>query len=208
MSDGSPKRIAMDEPPNHQGVHVFRLGKAERPAYQPLDPGPHIDVLAVDLLRMGFATRVRLCLPMPFVGPPAVGAIARDAKWLQQRFERQQDGVLPASKHRGSHLARMVINGMPYPTWIRVAAHVAPHLVELGAEPTTHLQRIRMPSLHLDLPGMAVRPHALMHCWHVRRLFLNSLITVVGLMCNTRAGSRRPLAFMALSTICCVTSGD
>jgi hypothetical protein len=34
------------------------------------------------------------------------------------------------------------------------------------------------------------------------------LITVVGLTCNTRAVSRMPLAFMAISTICCLTSGD
>jgi hypothetical protein len=69
MSDGSPKLIASDEQPNHQGVHAFRLGKADRPAYQPLDPGPQIDVLAVDLLRMCCADRVLLCLPMPFGGP-------------------------------------------------------------------------------------------------------------------------------------------
>jgi hypothetical protein len=40
MSDGSPKLIASDEQPNHQGVHAFRLGKADRPAYQPFDPCP------------------------------------------------------------------------------------------------------------------------------------------------------------------------
>ena len=39
-------------------------------------------------------------------------------------------------------------------------------------------------------------------------VFFNSLITVVGLTCNTRAVSRMPLAFMAISTICCLTSDD
>src|SRR5215211_3521726 len=57
MSDGSPKLIASDEQPNYQGVHAFRLGKADRPAYQPFDPGPQIDVLAFDLLRMCCADR-------------------------------------------------------------------------------------------------------------------------------------------------------
>jgi hypothetical protein len=65
----------------------------------------------------------------------------------------------------------VVINGIPSPTWVRLAAHVALHLVELGAEPTTHLQRLRMPYLHLDLLGMEVRQYALIHGWHVRRLF-------------------------------------
>jgi hypothetical protein len=36
----------------------------------------------------------------------------------------------------------------------------------------------------------------------LRCLFLSSLMTVVGLTCNTRAVSRIPLAFMATSTIC------
>jgi hypothetical protein len=38
------------------------------------------------------------------------------------------------------------------------------------------------------------------HRLQVRFLFFNSLITVVGLTCNTRAVSRMPLAFMAIST--------
>ena len=38
--------------------------------------------------------------------------------------------------------------------------------------------------------------------------FFNAFRTVVGLMCNTRAVSRMPLAFRAISTICCLTSGD
>src|SRR5262249_23446688 len=37
MSDGSPTLIAIDEEPNHQDVHAFRLGKADRLTYQPLD---------------------------------------------------------------------------------------------------------------------------------------------------------------------------
>src|SRR5262249_25653855 len=41
----------------------------------------------------------------------------------------------------------------------------------------------------------------------VRRLFLSSCRTVVGLTCNTRAVSRMPLAFIAMSTSCCLTPG-
>jgi hypothetical protein len=39
---------------------------------------------------------VLLCLHMPLVGPPTVGARARDAQGLSQRCERHKDGVLPA----------------------------------------------------------------------------------------------------------------
>jgi hypothetical protein len=45
----------------------------------------------------------------------------------------------------------VVINGVPEPARIGFAPHVAPHLVELGAEPTTHLKLIRTPYLHFDL---------------------------------------------------------
>src|SRR5215467_13447215 len=91
---------------------------------------------------------------------------------------------------------------------MRFAAYVAPHLVELGAEPTMHLQRIRTPYLHCDLLRMKVLQHALIYRLQVRFLFFNSLRTVVGLTCNTRAVSRMPLAFIAISTICRLTSGD
>ena len=80
MSDGSPKLIAIDEETNHQVVHALCLGKADRPAYQPLDPRAQVNVLALDLLRVFLPHRVLPCLHMPFVGPPAVGEIARDAK--------------------------------------------------------------------------------------------------------------------------------
>jgi hypothetical protein len=38
MLDESPKLIAIDEETNHQVVHMLCLGKADCPAYQPLDP--------------------------------------------------------------------------------------------------------------------------------------------------------------------------
>jgi hypothetical protein len=42
----------------------------------------------------------------------------------------------------------------------------------------------------------------------VQVLFFSSLITVVGLIFNTLAVSRMPLAFIAISTICSLTAGD
>src|SRR5882724_171407 len=38
-------------------------------------------------------------------------------------------------------------------------------------------------------------------------LFFNVSMTVVGLLCSTRAISRIPLPCMVISTICCLTSG-
>ena len=52
MSEESPKLIAIDEEADHQIVHRCRFGKANRATHEPLDPGPQIDVFALDCLRV------------------------------------------------------------------------------------------------------------------------------------------------------------
>ena len=171
MLDGSPKLIAIDAQPNHQGVPRLCLRKADRPAYQPLDPRAHVDMLALDLLGVGLPHRVLLGCYMPLVGTPAVRKIAHDAKGLQQRFELQKDRGLPSSKHIRSHRARVVLNGGPEPARMGCAPDGAPHFVELGTEPPMYLQCIRTPYFHLNLLGMEGQQHAVMHGLQVRRLF-------------------------------------
>ena len=46
--EGKAKCIAIDKGPNDHTMHAFRLGKADRTTDQPGDPGPKIDVLALD----------------------------------------------------------------------------------------------------------------------------------------------------------------
>src|SRR6266851_1826336 len=91
LSDGSSKFIPIDEQPNHQIVHAFRLGKAQRATHQPLDPGPEIDVLALDFLRVLLAYVMLRDIDMPLIGPPSVGVILRDAKGLEQLLQPQED---------------------------------------------------------------------------------------------------------------------
>ena len=67
-----PKFVPIDEQPNHQIVHTLRLGKADRAAHQPLDPGSQIDVFAFDFLHMFLANRVLLYVHMPLVSTPTV----------------------------------------------------------------------------------------------------------------------------------------
>jgi hypothetical protein len=68
ISDGSPDRIPVDEQSNDQIVHLLGLRKANRPAYQPLNPCPHIDVLALDPLHVWLPNAVVLCFYMALVG--------------------------------------------------------------------------------------------------------------------------------------------
>jgi hypothetical protein len=126
LLDGPPKFVPIDEEPNHQIMHALRLGETDGAAYQPFDPRPYVDVLALDLLGVFLSDCVLLGLHMTFVGTPAIGIIACEAKRLQQRFQLQKDRVLASSEHRGQHLPRVMVDGMPQPPRIRFAAHVAP----------------------------------------------------------------------------------
>ena len=60
----------------------------------------------------------------------------------------------------------------------------------------------------LDVLWVEVPQHRVVHLLECRFLFFSSLMTVVGLTCSTCAVSRMPLAFIAISTICCLTAGD
>jgi hypothetical protein len=73
MSDEEPKLIAIDEEANHQIVHGDRFGKANGATYKPFNPGPQIDVLAFDSLRILLSYRVLLWVDMPLVRPPSIG---------------------------------------------------------------------------------------------------------------------------------------
>jgi len=61
-------------------VYTLCLGEAQRATDQPLDPGPEIDVFALDFLRVLLADLMLLGIEMPLVGPPTVGVKLRDAK--------------------------------------------------------------------------------------------------------------------------------
>jgi hypothetical protein len=101
-----------------------------------------------------------------------------------------------------------MINSVPEPSWMRFPLHKTPHFVELGAQSTTHLKRIRAPDCHLDLRGMQDRQRRMIHRLQLRLFFFSSLMTEVGLTWSTRAVSRMPLAFIAMSMLCCFTSAD
>ena len=65
MLEGYPKLIAIDEEANHEIVHRRRFGKTNRATHQALDPGPQIDVLALDFLRVLFANGVLRWVDVP-----------------------------------------------------------------------------------------------------------------------------------------------
>jgi len=63
VSDRHSKLIPINEEANHQIVHGRRLGKTDRPAYQPLDPRAQVNMLTLDLLRVCLPHRVQQPFP-------------------------------------------------------------------------------------------------------------------------------------------------
>ena len=49
-SKGLSEFVAIDEESNHEIVQALRLGAAQCAAYEALDPGPEIDVFALNFL--------------------------------------------------------------------------------------------------------------------------------------------------------------
>jgi pyruvate/2-oxoglutarate dehydrogenase complex dihydrolipoamide dehydrogenase (E3) component len=111
-------------------VHGRRLGKADRATDEPFNPGPQVDVLAFDLLCMGFANRVLLRIKVSLIGPPPIRVKPRDPKRLEQRFELQKDGILPPPKDIRQHSPTGVIDGMPQPPRLRFLPDITPHFIE------------------------------------------------------------------------------
>ena len=111
-------------------MHALRLGEAQRAADEPRAPGPQIDVFALDFLRIGLANPMLFGVDVPLVGPPPIRVIARDAKRLQQGLQLEKHGILAAPKDVGSHLAAVMINGVPQPPRVRFATHVTPRFVQ------------------------------------------------------------------------------
>ena len=78
ISKAPPKLIAIDEETDHKVVHACRFGKANGAAHEPLDPGPQVDMFALDGLRVLFPDHVLLRGEMPLVGTPLISI-----NWLQ-----------------------------------------------------------------------------------------------------------------------------
>ncbi len=58
MLDCHPQLVAIDEEPDHEIVHGRRFGEANGAAHQTLNPGPQIDVFALDSRHVLFAHSV------------------------------------------------------------------------------------------------------------------------------------------------------
>ena len=70
MLEGSPQLRAIDEEAKHAIVPRRRFGKANGAPDQPLAPGPQLEVVARDCLRVLLAHLMRLWVAVPLVRAP------------------------------------------------------------------------------------------------------------------------------------------
>jgi hypothetical protein len=204
----STELVTIDEQADHEIVHGRRFGTANGATHEPLDPCPQIDMCALDVLCVVLANVVLLWVDMPLVSPPPIRIKAADPTRLQQRLPLQKDRILPSPEDVRQHGATVVIDGMPSPPRLRFLPYVTPHFIELRCQPSVLGQLLGTTTLDLHVLWAQMLQRRVIDLVEVRCLFFNSFRTVVGLTCKTRAVSRMPLAFIAISTICCLTSGD
>src|SRR5262245_39309969 len=96
-------------------MHLNGFGEADHFTGKPLDACAERQVFPFNCLRMALARLVLSRIYMSRVRTPVIGIEARDAKWLQQRFELQKHLILATPKDISQHLATPVINRMPQP---------------------------------------------------------------------------------------------
>src|SRR5215475_10780384 len=89
-------------------------------------------MLSLDFLRIAFASGVLFWVKMTSVRAPLIGIIVGQAEGLQQPLELEEHLVFTATKNIGQDRSRVMIDGMPEPTWVGFAADKRPHFVHLG----------------------------------------------------------------------------
>jgi len=199
VSHRQPTLIAIDKQSHDDIRHLGRAGKANRLTHEACDPGAQRQVLALDLLRVALARLVRIRSEMTRVRAPRVCIIPRDAKRFSQRLEFEKHFIFAAPQDIREDVTTAVIDRVPEPPRFALLAHVGPPLIDFRVlnaldhhVPFARVQRIEERSV----------PRG-----ERRLFFFNAFMTVVGLICNTRAVSRIPLPLRLMSTICSLIAG-
>jgi hypothetical protein len=150
-------------------------------------------MFALDLLRLTLADRVTGNGKVAFVDASSIGVKMDNTKRLEQSVQLRKDRIGSGPQDIGQDHTSKVINRMPQPTLVCFAAHKTPHLIHFGGLHTADLYRDRL--------GTAPFNDGLVNVGEESRLFFNSPMTVVGLICRTRPISLTPLPLRVISTI-------
>src|SRR2546427_2500602 len=151
---------------------------------------PHVADAVIEAFIRIERTRVRA---------PIVRRIPRDAKRFQQSLELEKHLIFAAPQDVRQYLTTAVIYRVPEPPRLAFLAHVGLHLIDFCF--------LRSLDHHVHLVRMQRVEQRSVHRGERRLFFFNALMTVVGLIFNTRAVSRIPLPLRRMSTICSWIAG-
>jgi hypothetical protein len=150
-------------------------------------------MFAFDLLGMSFPDGVVGGRQVTLIDASGIGVKVDNPKGLEQGLQLLKDCIGPGAQGIGQDRPREVINRVPQPALVRFAPDKTPPLIHLRSLHSTHLYRDRFGTAPLN-DGLVDR----LEGWG---LFFSSSMTVVGLICRTRAISRTPLPLSVISTI-------
>ena len=126
MLEGYPKLIEIGEEANHQIVHRRRFGKAHGAPYEPLDPGPQVDVFALNFLCVLLTNVMLLWVDVPLVRASPIGVKAGNTKRLQQRLQLQKDRILASPKNVCQHGTTLMMLGKDKAQYLEACSLILP----------------------------------------------------------------------------------
>jgi len=179
-------------------MHQTRRRKANGLSGQTCDPCAQRQMCSFNLLGMFFPDRILLREEIPLIGPPIVGRKPRHTTWRSALLQFYEHGICRRSQDIREDCTTVRVNRMPPPPLVPLVPHITPHLVPLSL--------VDWLDDDVHVLWRAVPEARLMHIVPLGLLFFNVFITVVGLTFNTRAVSRLPRPFRAISTIWVLTS--
>jgi hypothetical protein len=128
---------------------------------------------------------------MPLIDPRFVRVISGDTEGCEQSLKFQEHRIFPAAHHIGQYAPGLMIDCMPQPACSRFGPDETPHFIKLGGALWPDADRVSAWTRR-EQRGVDVLKRG--------NFFLTPRLQVVGLIRNTRAVSRMPLPFTAMST--------
>ncbi len=110
-------------------MHVRRFRETESLAHQALDAGPSREMRARDFLRGAFACGMLFRVELTRRRSPTIGGEVRQTAGLQQRVEREEHLIFPATKDLRQDCAGVMVHGVPQPSWVACMANERPHCI-------------------------------------------------------------------------------
>jgi hypothetical protein len=175
-----------------------RSGQTAGLSHKPLQPRSTCEMLPFHLRRLYLAHRMWFGIEMTVVHVCTSGREMPNAQRGSYRVYLSEDVVLRCPQHLRQDQASAMIHGRPAPAWWRFLPNNTPHFIDF--------RFCHLVDLHADRVWLQVLDGPMVDGLQRRRLFVTRP-SRGGLLCSTRARSRRPLPFKVMSRSCCLTSG-